>query len=116
MSDSKENSQDKKESGEENKGPTGVEANANTLTEINNEGGDDNSGDVPPINTNTDIVINLEEKDNNQPPAATRALQEDVIIATQVIAEGMKGSTNGSGAAPTGTTRDTGAPKTKGSL
>ena len=73
MSDSKENSQDKKESGEENKGPTGVEANANTLTEINNEGGDDKSGDVPPINTNTDIVINLEEKDNNQPPAATRA-------------------------------------------
>ena len=70
-----------------------AEENAITVSENNdNEGGNDNPGDAPHINTNTTIIINQEENAGNQPPPASAVIQEEVQIVAQMVVENLPGT------------------------
>ncbi len=98
MSDGIHNSQEQRDSKEENKQEAGnaennAEENAITVSDNNdNEGGNGNSGDAPHINTDTTIVINQEENVGNQPPPASAVIQEEVRIAVQMLVEDLQGT------------------------
>ena len=98
MSEGFHNSQEQRDSKEESKQEAGnaennAEENVITVSDNNdNEGGNDNPGEAPHIDTNTTIVINQEENVGNQPPPDSAAIQEDVQIAVQMVVEDLLGT------------------------
>ena len=94
MSDDVNNSQEGRDSKEEEKrGMDNGEENAKTVSDNNDiEGGDGNSGDAPYISTNTIIAINQEENIINQPPPASAVIQEEAQLAIQMIVEDLQGT------------------------
>ena len=94
MSDGLNNSQEQRDSKEEGKKEeNNAEENAITVSDNNdNEGGNDNPGDAPHINANTNNVVNQEENVGYQPPPASAVTQEEAQIAVQMIVEDLLGT------------------------